>query len=397
MRSNLLPLAATLAIQALTAMATIAVPVLAPAASAELGLSASLIGVYVALVYLGSMIASAASADLIRRLGAIRFSQYCLVLCAAGLALLTLGSTPALVASALVLGLGYGPITPASSHILARTTPPHMMSFVFSIKQTGVPLGGALAGALVPPLVLLGGWRLAAIAVAALCVLTAIAAQPIRAENDADRDPARPISPRGPVRALALVATEPSVRRLALCSFFFSALQLCLTTYLVTYLTAHLGYSLVSAGLMLSVATSAGIVGRIAWGALADRSARPAAVLGALGCAMAIAAAATALSSPDWPRGLMAVVCAIFGGTAIGWNGVYIAEVAREAPPGKAVEATGGALFFTFFGVLVTPPLFAAIVAASGSYALAFAAVAAAPFACGLWLLAAAPRRAPST
>ena len=53
MRSNLLPLAATLAIQALTAMATIAVPVLAPAASAELGLSASLIGVYVALVYLG--------------------------------------------------------------------------------------------------------------------------------------------------------------------------------------------------------------------------------------------------------------------------------------------------------------------------------------------------------
>jgi MFS family permease len=397
MRSTILPLAATLAIQALTAMATIAVPVLAPAVSAELGLSASLVGVYVALVYLGSMIASAASADLIRRLGAIRFSQHCLVLCAAGLALLTLGTMPALVASALVLGLGYGPITPASSHILARTTPPHMMSFVFSIKQTGVPLGGALAGALVPPLVLLGGWRLAAIAVAALCVLTAIAAQPIRAENDADRDPARPISPRGPVRALALVASERSVRRLALCSFFFSALQLCLTTYLVTYLTAQLGYSLVSAGLMLSVATTAGIVGRIAWGALADRSARPAAVLGALGCAMALAAAATALSSPDWPRGLMAVVCAIFGGTAIGWNGVYIAEVAREAPPGKAVEATGGALFFTFFGVLVTPPLFAAIVAASGSYALAFAAVAAPPFACGLWLLAAAPRRAPST
>jgi MFS family permease len=397
MRSTILPLAATLAIQALTAMATIAVPVLAPAASSELGLSASLIGVYVALVYLGSMIASAASADLIRRLGAIRFSQHCLVLCAAGLALLTLGSTPALVASALVLGLGYGPITPASSHILARTTPPHMMSFVFSIKQTGVPLGGALAGALVPPLVLLGGWRLAALAVATLCVLTAIAAQPIRAENDADRDPTRPISPRGPVRSLALVATERAVRRLALCSFFFSALQLCLTTYLVTYLTAQLGYSLVSAGLMLSVATTAGIVGRIAWGALADRSARPAAVLGALGCAMALAAATTALSSPDWPRGLMAVVCAIFGGTAIGWNGVYIAEVAREAPPGKAVEATGGALFFTFFGVLVTPPLFAAIVAASGSYALAFAAVAAAPFACGLWLLAAAPRRAPST
>jgi hypothetical protein len=66
---------------------------------------------------------------------------------------------------------------------------------------------------------------------------------------------------------------------------------------------------------------------------------------------------------------------------------VYLAEVAREAPAGKTVEATGGALFFTFFGVLITPPLFAAIVEGGGSYAMAFALVAAPPLVCGLWLL----------
>jgi MFS family permease len=400
MRSTLLPLAATLAIQALVAMATITVPVLAPAASDELHLSAGLIGLYVSLVYLGSMISSAASADLIRRIGAIRFSQYCLVMCATGLALLTFGTMPALIASAFVLGLGYGPITPASSHILAKTTPPHMMSFVFSVKQTGVPLGGALAGIVVPPLVLLGGWRLGALAVAGLCVLTAVIAQSIRAENDSDRDPKRPISARGPFRALALVATDANVRRLALSSFFFSALQLCLTTYLVTYLASRLGYTLVEAGLMLAVATTAGIVGRIAWGAVADRSGRPAAVLGIVGIAMAAAAGAMAISSPEWPRVAMIVLCALFGGTAIGWNGVYLAEVAREAPKGKTVEATGGALFFTFFGVLITPPLFAAIVEGGGSYGMAFAVVAVPPLLCGLWLLARAapraPRKAPS-
>ena len=394
MRSTLLPLIATLAIQALVAMATITVPVLAPAASDELHVSAGLIGLFVSLIYLGSMISSAASADLIRRIGAIRFSQYCLILCAIGLALLTIGSTPALVASALVLGIGYGPITPASSHILAKTTPPHMMSFVFSVKQTGVPLGGALTGIVVPPLVVLGGWRVGAYAVAALCLLTALAAQAIRAENDADRDPTRPISARGPFRSLALVATDAAVRRLAICSFFFSALQLCLTTYLVIYLTNHLGYTLVQAGLMLSVATAAGIVGRIAWGAIADRSGRPAAVLGLVGCAMAAAAGTMALSSPEWSRALMIVLCAVFGGTAIGWNGVYLAEVAREAPAGKTVEATGGALFFTFFGVLITPPLFAAIVEGGGSYGTAFAVVAAPPLLCGLWLLLSSPTTA---
>ena len=148
---------------------------------------------------------------------------------------------------------------------------------------------------------------------------------------------------------------------------------------------------------MLAVATTAGIVGRIAWGALADRSGRPATVLGLIGIAMAAAACTMAMSSPEWPRAMMVALCAAFGGTAIGWNGVYLAEVARAAPKGKAVEATGGALFFTFFGVLITPPLFAAIVEGGGSYGMAFAVVAAPPLLCGLWLLArSAPRDAPT-
>jgi len=393
MRSTVLPLVATLAVQAMVSMASITVPVLAPAAARELTVSAGYIGIFVALVYLGSMLSSAASGDLIRRFGPIRVSQYCLLLCAAGLAMLTLGATAALIASALLIGAGYGPITPASSHILAKTTPPHMLSLVFSLKQTGVPVGGALAGAVVPLLVLAGGWRSAALAVGGLCVLSAFLAQPIRRQHDADRERSRPVSARSALRSLALVVTAPPVRRLSTCSFFFSGLQMCLVTYLVTYLTGQLGYSLVQAGLMLSVAQGAGIVGRISWGALADRSRRPAAVLGAIGVGMALAAGAMAFTSPQWPRALMTVLCAAFGGTAIGWNGVFLAEVAREAPAGKTVEATGGALFLTFFGVLVAPPLFALIVESGAGYAAAFAIVAAPPLLSGLWLLShAAPR-----
>lgn len=392
MRATVLPLFATLAVQAMVSMASIAVPVLAPVAARELAVSAGYIGIFVALVYLGGMLSSAASGDLIRRFGPIRISQYCLLCCAAGLAMLTLGALPALIASALLIGVGYGPITPASSHILAKTTPPHMLSLVFSLKQTGVPVGGALAGAVVPPLVLLGGWRSAAVAVGGLCVLCALLAQTIRRQHDADRERSRRVSARGALRSLALVATVPTVRRLAICSFFFSGLQLCLVTYLVTYLNGQLDYSLVQAGLMLSIVQGAGVFGRIGWGALADRSGRPGAVLGAIGLAMAVAAGAMALASPAWARAAMIVLCVAFGGTAIGWNGVFLAEVARQAPAGTTAEATGGALFFTFFGVLVAPPVFALIVESGGGYAAAFSIVAAAPLLCGLWLLSRATR-----
>lgn len=388
MRSAVLPLATTLAVQAFVSMAVLTVPVLAPAAAVDVRISAGYVGLFIALVYGGSMVSSAASGDMIRRIGAIRVSQICLVLCAAGLALTAAGSAPLLVAGALLLGAGYGPVTPASTHILARMTPPHMMSFVFSLKQTGVPIGGALAGVLVPPLVLLGGWRASTLAVGAACLAVALLTQPVRRQFDNDGvDPMRRIGGRGVMGSLRIAIGEPAVRRLAACSFFFSSIQLCLITYLVTYLTSQLDLSLVQAGLMLSVAQGTGIVARVAWGVLADRSGRPALILGLIACGMAAAALTTASFTPGWPQALIALVCAAFGATAIGWNGVYLAEVARQAPADRAVEATGGALFFTYFGVLVGPPLFALTVEHGGSYALAYGLVALPPLACGLWLL----------
>ena len=51
---------------------------------------------------------------------------------------------------ALVVGIGYGAVTPASSNVLADRVPEGLRAFIFSLKQSGVPIGGALAGALVP-------------------------------------------------------------------------------------------------------------------------------------------------------------------------------------------------------------------------------------------------------
>jgi len=387
MGSTLFPLGATLAVQLLVSLAVVTVPVLAPAAAAETGLSAGYVGLFIALVYGASMAASLVSGTLVQRFGAIRVSQFCLVACAAGLALTTAGSAAPLVAGAILLGFGYGPVTPASSHVLAKTTPPGMMSLVFSLKQTGVPLGGALAGAVVPVLVLWVGWRGAALAVGAVCLAALVIVQPLRASLDADRDPSRRLAASGLAGPLRYTLDNPALRRLAFCSFFFASLQLCLVTFLVTYLTMNLGLSLVQAGLMLTAAQAGGVVARVAWGAIADRWGRPMALLGLVALAMGLAAFATSSFTPQWPLAAIAAVCAAFGATAIGWNGVYLAQVARLAPPGKAGDATGGALVFTYAGVLVGPPVFAFLVEGGASYASAYMILALPAVACGLWLL----------
>ena len=91
------------------------------------------------------------------------------------------------------------------------------------------------------------------------------------------------------------------------------------------------------------------------------------------------------------------LICALFGVTAIGWNGVQLAEVARQAPRGQAGAVTGASGFITFAGVVVGPPLFSLLASVSGSYAAGFAAIGAICLGSGVWLLRRSRVRTSST
>ncbi len=381
-------LAVTTAIQIAVALAALTLPAIAPVVARDLGVPTSMVGSYLSALYLGASAAALVGGGLVLRLGAIRLSQWGLVLCALALLLALAPSVVAVVAAAVLLGLGYGPITPASSHVLARTATARNMALTLSIKQTGVPAGMALAGIVVPPLAVAFGWRVAVASVAALCAAVALAAQPLRSALDADRDRRARISLAQLVAGLRLVATTPRLRTAAAVSFIYSGMQMCTTGFIVAYLADEIGVPLVAAGVGLTVASVAGVVARIAWGAVADRWLSPHRTLALLGALMAVFSSVVALLSSAWPFAAMLIVLAALGATAIGWNGVYLAEVARVAPAGQAGLATGGCLFFTFVGVVVCPALFGWAQRASGSYAVSFAGAAAVCGAVALWLAA---------
>ena len=290
----LFPLAVTVTIQALASLASLAAPVMAPAAARTTGLAAEMVGLFVGIAYATASLSNLVSGGMGRRGGAIRMSQVSLLLCALGLAAAATGTPAMILLAAMLIGLGYGPVTPASSHILVRTTPRHRMGLTFSLKQTGVPLGGMLAGLVLPPLIGGLGWQMAALVVAGLCVAAAIVTQTIREQLDDDRDSTRAISAKAPLRALKLVLTTPAIRDMGMCSFFFGAMQLCLTTFLVIYLTTAQNMGLALAGTILAVAQVAGVAGRIGWGWLSDRFIPPRRLLGLLGLAMGVAGVAFA-------------------------------------------------------------------------------------------------------
>ena len=98
-----------------------------------------------------------------------------------------------------------------------------------------------------------------------------------------------------------------------------------------------------------------------------SRSAFTMALVAALGFAIGL----LAYTGPSW---LAIPVVILFGATASGWNDVFLAEVMREVRPAAVGFATSGSPMFTYFGVMIGPPLLgvaAALVGFQGAYALA--------------------------
>jgi MFS family permease len=175
------------------------------------------------------------------------------------------------------------------------------------------------------------------------------------------------------------VRDDARLRAMALASGAYSAMQISLNAFLVSFCVVELGMTLTAAGVALAVAQAGGLIGRIFWGVVGDRLGHTRLVLGLLGVAMAAAAAAAVVT--DWSFTMLAALCFVFGLTASGWNGLFLAEVARLAPAGRVSEATCGVLIASFAGLVLGPPLFGLLVTWSGSYVPGFLTMAVASLA----------------
>jgi len=370
--SGWLELAVTLGIQSIASMALFALPVVATLVGETLNVSPSVTGLYVGLVYLASFFGSLSAGTLIGIYGPIRISQICLFLSACGMLLCCIATVHAIIFGAIVLGLGYGAITPASSHILSRSAPPKRMSLIFSIKQTGVPLGGILAGALLPSLSLNIGWRYSLTCIAAVAIAFIILAEGLRNRLDSERQSEIVFKLSDLIKPIRLVASIPSLRKIIMIGFLFSSVQICLTTYAVIYLTTELKLEIVFAGFILSACQLAGVVGRILCGVLADAYFGAIRTLTLLTSVIAACCFGVTLLHPSTDTTIIIYLMMIFGAAAIGWNGVFLAEVSRKSPKENASLATGGTIAFTNLGAMIAPPLFALISSQFGSFRYGF-------------------------
>jgi MFS family permease len=362
---------ATMVAQIASIMGVAVFPVIAPRLAAEMGVAPALIGYQVSLTYGAAMIAAPFLSATIARWGGCRATQVGLGFSALGLALALTSNLWALAATSVLFGVALSVLVPASAHLLFRFCPPERRNLVFSLKQTGVPLGWMLMALAAPAITVTFGWRWALVLVLAVTLGTLVSLQRVRASWDDDRNPQAAARQRR-FEGLALTWRYPGLRRLAMASFFLSFVQLCLGAFAVTMLVNEAAYSLVAAGIMLSLVQASGVAGRVLWGWLGDLTRDGPAILVKVSIIMTVCCVLVAFITPATPPLFTALVFMIFGATAVGWNGVFMAEIARCSPRGLVSVATGGAMVWNFAGILIGPATFATVYGLIGSYAWTF-------------------------
>jgi sugar phosphate permease len=258
-------------------------------------------------------------------------------------------------------------VNAASGRAIMAWFPSTELGLALGIRQTAIPIGGALGAALLPVLGSAGGTDLAFVFLGAACLAGAIvAAVFVRGGSGGEPE-------------LGDVTQPLRDRFMWLLGFgtgLFLLAQIAIIGFVVLFLHEHRGLSKEAAGAVLAGIYVLAVGARIASGTISDRLGSRLGPLRTIGVAIAIATAAAA-AAIDAPLALLIPLFLVAGVLSMSWNGLAYAAAAEAAGAAR----TGAALGFqqTLLGVVVAgaPPAIAAV--AEHSWRIAFFLAAAGP------------------
>ncbi len=265
-------------------------------------------------------------------------------------------------------------VNAASGRAIMAWFPASELGLALGIRQTAIPIGGAVAAATLPALSSSGGTRVAFLFLAGSCAVGAIVAAAF-VKSGAGAEPELG-DVTAPLRSswMWLLGTGTGLYLVA---------QIAIIGFVVLFLHEHRGLSKEAAGAVLAVIYVLAVAARIGSGRISDRLGSRLGPLRTIGVAVAISTAAVAAAT-DSPLGLLIPLFVVAGVLSMSWNGLSYAAAAETAGGAR----TGAALGFqqTLLGVVVAggPPVIALV--ATHSWRLAFFLAAVGP-ACGVLIL----------
>lgn len=342
---------------------------LAPLLQKELALSHLQIGMFTSIYFMGAFFFSLPMGWLVDRIGVYWTMPLGQLIVGSFILSLSFADSFIVICAILFLGgIGHAAINPATAKVVMAWFPLQRRATAMGVKQTGVPMGGALAAATLPALALWAGWRHAFVMAGAVSLFSVALCLLLYRRPPGSRG--QPLPSFSSSDTVAAVLKNHDLMILSVLMIAFLALQSSLETYLVLYCHDLLLYPVVMSGYLLSLMQIGAVSGRLSWGPISDFffGARRKIVLMIIGGLSSGMCLAFAFLTPQVPVWVVAGLAALFGACALGWNGMYLILAAELAGRGREGRALGVSLTIAFVGHLVGPPLFGHIVDLAGTY-----------------------------
>lgn len=351
--------AVTAATMATSTFPIIVVSVLAAHLIDEFEISRAEVGFLVTATGLVGALASPLFGRVTDRLGSVKSVVGTLV--AGGLTLTALALSPSygvLVGAAVLTGFPNGWGNPSTNALIVDNVPAGARGVITGIKQSGVQIGTFLGGLLLPVFAGWWSWRVAVLVFLAMPVAGLIGMVGRReSEHRETRDP-------------GVDGTLPkSVRWVAVYGFISGLASSAIIAFVPLFANEDLGWSEEAAGTMIALMGLTGIVARVAWPRLSERSLGHGRTLRILAVLSVLSAVLLALSSIEVVGGwVLPVAVFLLGAGAVAWNAVGMLAVMDFSPSGLVGKGTGLVLFGFLLGLAIGPPLMGFSVDYLGSY-----------------------------
>ena len=346
-----------MAAQITVSIVTQGVPTLAPFLQADLSLTRAQVGLFNSAIMSGSFISLFFAGWLVDIKGertALFWGN--LLVGLSCIAIIATNQFDTALAIFFLTGIGAAFSTPAGSRTVMRWFPPAQRGAAMGLRQTGIPIGGAIAAALLPIIALTAGWRAAIVISGISNILTALlcwARYP--APDKVERAAAR----AAPAYGFRSLLTRDIVL-LGISAALLPLGQFALVTYLALYLKETQGIAITVSAMLLVGAQIAGAAGRLLWGVWSDRLFRrrrkPTLLLaGLLSAVGSFVLGSLPGGTPVW---VIALIVLGYAFNAIGWHGSWISLVSEIAGPEKQGRTIGAAMTLMYAGIISLPPLF---------------------------------------
>ncbi|MGN5651611.1 MFS transporter [Bacillus sp. Brlt_9] len=268
----------------------------------------------------------------------------------------------------LFVGMFYSVSQPGGSKVILKWFPKENRGLAMGIRQVGIPIGGALAGVLIPFFTIQYNMTYAINSMACICIMGGLLFFMFYKEPYVHEDARKEHIKISFWTQLKVVIRKKELYPIYITGICMISLQMVLVGHFMKFLVREQSITSIVAGTVFSVMFFSGMIGRVVLAASSDlfyksnrRTPLFIAVCASIGLILLLVMGIHTVTS-----GVLYGVSALLGFFSIGWFSLFIVEVTELASEESVGITVSLALTFNQIAIIVAPVLFGYIVDEKG-------------------------------